>query len=265
MRVIHKASLVFLLKDIYSKMPVSNAVILCNGKQNPYTHKKSGHYVFSNLYPGEYQISISCKGYNNINFPVTLRENETKEIVSDLSYSVDNQEMMRTTRIEADCRHGKKKILKNTGIRLRLKNELSFMKLIEPTEQGSDVLKLNIEMITGLLGQNYVYEFEGAMREIFFWSYDQEKKAYVLRDSQETKLEPGGKFYVIWDVKTDSKGRFIMPIMPQFMKESILKFELTSGEIRSNIEVDITGKENSGQAIYVDANFRKIRKRKTEV
>ena len=56
-----------------------------------------------------------------------------------------------------------------------------------------------------------------------------------------------------------------MPIMPQFMKESILKFELTSGEIRSNIEVDITGKENSGQAIYLDANFRKIRKRKTEV
>ena len=56
-----------------------------------------------------------------------------------------------------------------------------------------------------------------------------------------------------------------MPIMPQFMKESILKFELTSGSLRSNAEIDITGKENSGQAIYVDANFRKMRKRKAEV
>ena len=37
MRVIHKASLVFKLKDLYSKAPVINAVILCNGKQNPYT------------------------------------------------------------------------------------------------------------------------------------------------------------------------------------------------------------------------------------
>ena len=264
MRVIHKASLAFLLKDIYSKMPVSNAVILCNGKQNPYTHKKSGHYVFSNLYPGEYEISISCKGYNSLNFPVTLRENETKEIVSDLSYSVDNQDMMRITRIEAECRHGKK-LLKNAGVRLRLKNELSFLKLIEPTPQGSDVLKLNVEMITGLLGQNYVYEFKKQMREIFFWGYDQEKKAYISRDFQEAELEPGGKFYVFWDVKTDSKGRLIMPIMPQFMKESVLKFELTSGEIRSNIEIDISGKENSGQAIYADASFRKMRKRKAEV
>ena len=261
MRVIHKASLAFLLKDIYSKMPVSNAVILCNGKQNPYTHKKSGHYVFSNLYPGEYEISISCKGYNSLNFPVVLRENETKEIVSDLSYSVDNQDMMRTTRIEAVCRHGKK-ILKNSGVRLKLKNELSFLKLIEPTEQNSDVLKLSVDMITGLLGQNYIYELKKENREIFFWSYDQEKKAYISRDFQATKLEPGGKFYVVWDVKTDSKGRLIMPIMPQFMKESVLKFELTSGEVRSNIEINILGKENSGQAIYADANFRKIRKRK---
>ena len=56
-----------------------------------------------------------------------------------------------------------------------------------------------------------------------------------------------------------------MPIMPQFMKESVLKFEFTSGEIRSNIEIDISGKENSGQAIYADASFRKMRKRKAEV
>ena len=115
------------------------------------------------------------------------------------------------------------------------------------------------------MGQNYVYEHKKEMREIFFWGYDQEKKAYISRDFQETKLEPGGKFYVFWDVKTDSKGRLIMPIMPQFMKESILKFELTSGSLRSNAEIDITGKENSGQAIYVDANFRKMRKRKAEV
>ena len=47
MRVIHKASLVFLLKDVYFKYPLTDAVILCNGKQNPYTRKNDGHYVLS--------------------------------------------------------------------------------------------------------------------------------------------------------------------------------------------------------------------------
>ena len=73
MRVIYRASLVFLLRDIYSKMPVTNASILCGGKQNPYTRKKSGHYVFSNLYPGKYNISITCKVYNSLNFDVEIR------------------------------------------------------------------------------------------------------------------------------------------------------------------------------------------------
>ena len=61
MRLLHKASLVFLLKDVYSKYPVISAVILCNGKQNPYTRKNDGYYVFSNLNPGNYDIEISCK------------------------------------------------------------------------------------------------------------------------------------------------------------------------------------------------------------
>ena len=205
MRVIHKASLAFLLKDIYSKMPVSNAVILCNGKQNPYTHKKSGHYVFSNLYPGEYQISISCKGYNDLNFPVILRENETKEIVSDLSYSVDNQDMMRITRIEAECRHGKK-LLKNAGVRLRLKNELSFLKLIEPTPQGSDVLKLNVEMITGLLGQNYVYEFKNKCEKFSFGVTTKKKRRIFQEIFKKQSLSPAGSFMFSGMLKQTQKA-----------------------------------------------------------
>ena len=95
---------------------------------------------------------------------MTLRENETKEIVSDLSYSVDNQDMMRITRIEAECRHGKE-LLKNAGVRLRLKNELSFLKLIEPTPQGSDVLKLNIDMITGVTTKKKRRIFQGILKK----------------------------------------------------------------------------------------------------
>ena len=90
MRVIHRASLVFLLKDLYSKSPITSAVILCDGKQNPYTRKNDGHYVFSNLYPQEYKINISCAGYVPLEFKVNLRENETQVIPITMPYTVDN-------------------------------------------------------------------------------------------------------------------------------------------------------------------------------
>ncbi len=174
MRVIHKASLVILLKDIYSKMPVTSAVILCNGKQNPYTRKKDGHYVFSNLYPGEYEISVDCKGYNSLNFSITLEENKTKEIISDLSYQADNQNIMNVSRLEITCKRYKKN-LENKQMVLRLKNELSFLKLIENAESGSDELKLNVDMNFSLLGQKYIYEFEKQKIPLFFWRYNQDK------------------------------------------------------------------------------------------
>ena len=178
----------------------------------------------------------------------------------DLSYSVENQSIMNVSRFEISCIH-KKSPLKNAPVRLKFKNELSFLKLLEPVAAGGDELKLSVERITSLLGQNYSYEVGKKHYDFFFWSYDQEKGAYILRDNVSEKVKEGGKFYAFWDLKTDSKGRLIMPVVSEFMKDDILHFELTSGDIRSSVEADITGKHDSGEVFYLDANFRKSGKK----
>ena len=259
MRILYKASLVFLLKDIYSKLPVTHAVILCNGKQNPYTRKKEGHYVFSNLYPGNYDIEIDCKGYNSLRFSIDIRENETKEIITDLSYAPDNQNITNLTRLEINCIQ-KKKLLKDIPVTLKLKNELTFLKLLEPVKSGTDKLKLNVDMITHLLCQKYVYEVGKKSYPLFLWSYDQENKVYILKDNVNEEIKPEGKFYAVWDVRTDYKGKIIMPLMNQFMKSDVLDFECLSEGIKSNISVDVNGKYDSGEIIYTEANFRKLPK-----
>lgn len=104
MRIIHRASMVFLLKDVYSRTPVTNAVILCNGKQNPYTRKDSGHYVFSNLSPGKYDIYINCTGYNDLNLTVDLKENQTQIMDLNLSYAPNNLNISRVTRFNITCK-----------------------------------------------------------------------------------------------------------------------------------------------------------------
>ncbi len=255
MRVIYRASLVFLLKDVYSKYPITSAVILCNGKQNPYTRKASGHYVFSNLYPGKYEISIVCKGYSSLNFSVELKENETKEIIHDLSYTPDNQNIMNLTRFELTCTKNKK-ALSGLPIMLKLTNELEFLKMLEPIKTGSDELKTNLEMVPSLLGQKYIYEVEGKSYKLFFWSYDNEKKCYILKDLVSEQIEPEGKFFAVWELRTDEKGRAIMPLMTQFMKDDVINFECRAEDITGKVSFNVAGKQQSGEVFYADVKFK---------
>ncbi len=251
-----------LLRDIYSKSPITNAEILCDGKQNPYTRKKDGHYVFSNLYPQEYTINISCSGYVPLEFKVNLRENETQVIPITMPYSVDNEAMRKITHFSIDILHRKKPVsFENAS--LTLANELDFMKLIEPTATGTDTLKLNIEeLIPGLMGQTYIYKTEEAETEFTIESFDQEKKCYILRDYVENELSTGGKFYAVWHVKTDRSGKITMPYMSQFMKGETVDFECLADELNGKVSIEIAGKEQSGETLYAKINLRKTPKNK---
>ena len=258
MRVIHKAALVFMLKDIYSKMPITNAVILCNGKQNPYTRKKEGYYVFSNLYPMEYEINISAKVYTDLNFNVTLRENETQVLHYDMPYSVDNENLTHLTRFEISVSH-KKERLKDKEIKLVLKNEANFMKVIEAAQAGAEELKLNLDMMPSLIGQNYIYEFKKQQTEFSLWGYDNEKKVYTLKKPLEADIEPGGKFYPFWNLKTDSLGRITMPLVSQFMTENEVKFQVVipEEELSSKVSVNLAEASGADKVFYMSARLRK--------
>ncbi|MDO4503578.1 MAG: carboxypeptidase-like regulatory domain-containing protein [Clostridia bacterium] len=264
MRVIHKASLVFKLKDLYSKAPVINAVILCNGKQNPYTRKDDGYYVFSNLYPGNYTINISCKGYIDMEFSVALQENETRVTEFYLPYAMDNVNFSRITRFEITLFH-RKEFVKNEDISIILKNEYKILKLLEPVEQSGDFLKLNIEeLVSNIIGQKFLYVVDNKEFELEIFGYDAEKKCYILKDNVSEKIEPNGVFYPMWNLKTNADGKILIPFMPQFMKDSNLNFEFKTSNAKSHISFDIGGKVSSGEAFIGSVNLRKFPKKNKE-
>lgn len=260
MRKIYMASLVIMLKDIYSKSPINGAVILCNGKQNPYTRKKEGYYVFSNLYPQKCDISISCRGYVDLNFTVELRENETQVIYADMPYAVSNENLVRMTRFEISV-YENKEALKNTDVNLKLNNPAEFLKLVEKSEPGSYDVKLNIEEMTpGIIGQEYIYTEGENSTNLSLWGYDAEKKCYTLKNPLENELNPEGDFYPIWKLKTDGNGKITMPLIEQFMKDNVLKFECKTDESSAEASVDVTGKHESGEVFYLDMNLKKDKK-----
>lgn len=254
------ASLVIMIKDIYSKAPINDAVILCNGKQNPYTRKKEGYYVFSNLYPGAYEVNISRRGYVDLNFTVELRENQTQIIYTNMPYSVNNENLIRMTRFEISV-YENKTPLKNTDVELKLGNPAKFLKLIEKSDAGSDEVKLNIEeMNPEIIGREYSYDLDKNSTNISLWGYDAEKKCYTLKEPLESELNPGGNFYPLWKLKTDNNGKITMPLIEQFMKDNILKFECKTNESSASASVDVTGKHESGEVFYLDMKLKNNKK-----
>lgn len=266
MRIIHRACLVFLLKDVYNKTPVTTAAILCNGKQNPYVRKKSGHYVFSDLFPGKYDISISCKGYNSLEFPVELKENETKVMNFDLSYTPDNTNISNSIRFQMTFYHLKKKV-PNADVSVFLEDEASFIKLVEDAAVGAEEIKLNIdEMTEGIIGQKYIYEVKKQKHEIKIEGFNAENKTYTLDKPLEEELPQGGKFYPKWDIKTDPIGRAVVPFIGQFMEKNPVKLmcEVKEGEdvFKSKVSIDLASDNKSDKVFYADVNLRKAASKK---
>lgn len=249
MRVLYKAGLVILLTDMYSKTPITSAVILCNGKQNPYVRKKDGYYVFSNLYPDNYEVSIKCKGYEDILLNVDVKENETVLIKKQMFCALDNEALRNCERIEFTVFEDDTLAL-GKEVTLRLEEKLEFIKLVKPVEKGTVEMYLNIPMSFDYMPQQYDYMLNRKAHSLFITGYDDKKKCFILKDPVEDTLEVDGLLKPVWKLKTDGEGKIALPLMEQYMKNDIINFSFKAGEKKSRVRVNKQSKKNSDNIYY---------------
>lgn len=160
MRVIHNASLIVLIIDILRKAPIDNAVILCNGIQNPYLKKDTGYCIFCDLQPGEYNIEVFSSGFIKKEFKCTLELGECKKIIFEMSFKSDNRRLLDLPRIEFLIKDkNKNEIMTNQDARITMKTPINFLKLVNNAKKGSMEIVLNFENTPSLIFQNYIYEF----------------------------------------------------------------------------------------------------------
>ena len=254
MRTLYTASLVFLLNDMYTKEPIEGAIILCDGKQIRYGRKKGGYYVFSNLYPKRYRIDIVCRGFIDLKLDINARSNETKVVLLNLPYSSDNKSLQNMKRFEMYI-NVDGNAWKNKNVRLKLKNELGFLKLIEKAEKKKSEISLNIGRNTSLTLQRYIYATKETENEIYIFSHDIIKNKYMLKEPLKADLEPGGFLHPIWNLKTDKNGKVILPVFRQFMKEEKAKIEIFTNEKYGMIELDVPEEDSKEKSITVNVNL----------
>ena len=202
-----------------------------------------------------YSIDISCPGYVDLHFSAEVRENETSIFKFNMPYAVNSEAMTRVTRFKIRASH-MGNILASRDIRLRLADEVKAIKLLEPVTVGNNLMKLSIEeMVSGLMGQSYIYESNDKEYFIEIVSFDAEKKSYVLKEEGKEEIPIDGKFYPYWDLKTDSNGIVIMPYINTFMRSGHVNLECIVSDMRRIVEFNIEGKERSGEAFYADAKL----------
>ena len=159
MRLLYSASFVIMLVDILTKQPIKEAVILCNGKQNPYVTKDEGYYVFCNLYPGDYEISIYANGYVSKTFNSSLEFGESKEFILEMSFESTNDRLLNVPRIEFSV-FKNNLLVKESEIKITLKTHVRTIKLIQKIKSGEQEILLNIPEDNSFILQNFIYHLD---------------------------------------------------------------------------------------------------------
>lgn len=187
MRIMYSASFVIMLVDVLTKQPVTDAVILCNGKQNPYVTKDDGYYVFCNLYPGSYNIYIAASGYVNKEFSTNIGFGESKKFILELSFKSKNPALFNVPRMEFLIKKDDLP-LKNTEVKITLKTEVKTMKLIQQINPGDQEILLNIPENAAFSLQRYIYSVP---RKFLKWKKEDKKsdKDEKKNDDEESEEE----------------------------------------------------------------------------
>ena len=147
-----------MLVDVFRKQPIHDAVILCNGRQNPYIKKDDGYYIFCDVPPGSYKIDIFSPGYVRKSFFSTIEFGECKRFIFEMSFKSKSYIISETSRIEFSLTKNNEK-LRETNFRIILKNPIVFFKLIRNARQNDNEILLNVQNNNYFLMQNYIYEF----------------------------------------------------------------------------------------------------------
>lgn len=278
MRLLYSASLIIMLIDILTKNPIKEAVILCNGKQNPYVSKDNGYYIFCNLYPGKYNVYIYANGYVSKELNVSLEFGESKKFMLELSFESTNQKLVNIPRIEFSI-FKDKELVKNKDLKLTLKTPIKILKLIQNIEKGEQEIILNVPENNNFILQNYIYsvkmqkpdEKENSSEELknyldendminypmFFLGYDKSNNMYILDKEVGVSLPMGGTFLPYWNLKTDKKGKVILPIIQKIMHSSQMQFEIQIDQKIISVESDMNKMDTKYKILKVDINLDK--------
>ena len=222
MRTISRLSTAFLLMDLHTRDPVTDATILVDGKRCPCVRKNDGHVLFLNLPPTGHTYTISAPGYctQELSLPV-VPENEPEIIL--MNHTPDWPGIARVPHYRFRFKKGGKPL--RESVRVTLLNPTGSLRAVANVPKKSRFLPLGGTHSNGLLYQPY--HPKGMRTDVLFVAYDGAAEQYELQQPMNSQLKQGTLLQPVWNLIPDCNGTAILPYMGLFFQgeEPELQFE----------------------------------------
>lgn len=243
MRQMHSASTVIWLLNGFDKTPILNANIKCNGKPWPYVKKPDGHYVFLNMHDGLYHFDVECWGFGKKSYDIEIRGGKGTEIEDQLFYNKNFKGLYSLKKITLLLKINGS-VLKDKEVKLAIDDKVSCLKVIEFKGGEENKIKINGTNNKLFVMQQYLDDENDLLRIV---DYDLISKEYTIEMEKNKQLNTDFYLRPIWNLKTDSMGEIIIPIIGVFMPNDTVTFLVT-----------IDGKNYSVKAAVENSNVVSI-------
>lgn len=239
MRVINKASVVFLVLDDYTKEPLTGVTIKCNGELIPYVKKNDGYNVFINMSPGKYRFELFKRGFISMAYEAEVTEVQPVQFVVPMKYSMDNLSANALSKIVFTIKKDGA-ALTDCNVKIRLNTKVPCLRLIEPIPKGKNTAVINSDYNKRFLYQEYNYDKKSTV-DVFFTGYDPEKQVYLTKEFYKSKVPEGGLLRPVWRFITSGRGEFILPINRMFISDGETEFAVSVGDKTVTKKIDVNG------------------------
>lgn len=235
MRQIHSASTVIWLLNGFDKTPILNANIKCNGKSWPYVKKPDGHYVFLNMYDGIYRFDVECWGFGRKSYDVEIQGGKGVEIEDQLFYNKNFKGLYSLKKITLLLK-SKGVALKDKDVKVAIDDKISCLKIIEFKGEEDKKIKINGTNNKLFVMQQYLDDENDLLKIV---DYDLRSKEYTIEMEKDKNLNIDFYLRPIWNLKTDSMGEIIIPIIGLFMPNDEVNFLIMIDEKSYSVKAEV--------------------------
>lgn len=241
MRILNQASIALTAVDA-TDGHMLHATALCTQAVAPPIRNVSGHLVYLNLQPGEYEFTVQCQDYTEYKLQVQIQADICNMCLIPMIPVAGSPQLTRRAHLLWQVTQGDMPAV-DIDFSVTVTTMLPTLRLMEAAPKGAQSLQLASTFSSQLLLQRFVCGDKVIMLE----KYIEDTRQYALTQPLAKALKRGDCLQPYWLLHTNCFGVAALPIQRRFLPDQPLEFMLQSG--KQKITVTAQPQDICGQII----------------
>lgn len=241
MRILNQASIALTAVDA-TDGHMLHATALCTRAVAPPIRNASGHLVYLNLQPDEYEFTVQCQGYTAYTLQAQVQADRCNMCLIPMMPVAGSPQLVRRAHLLWQVTQDDVAAA-DIDFSVTVTTMLPTLRLMEAAAKGAQALQLASTFSSQLLLQRFICGNQVIMLE----KYLEDTRQYVLTQPLAKALKRGDYLQPYWLLHTNRFGVAALPVQRRFLPDQPLEFMLQSG--KQKITVTAQPQDICGQMI----------------